>query len=329
MATWLRITVATAPLALLAVLSCGTNEAPAPSSSPCGAYFDAVFAKPCTGPRLPDDEAGRLRRRFEAICVGSMSLPGSGMTGDLLQACASAIVTGCGGPSSAAQACDVAGTLAGGAACNESFQCLSGSCFRSAPVGDAGLSTTCGQCQPLARLGEPCSGPCADGTCDYTKPTPTCVAVTRGDAGAACDGLSLQCSGGLYCTGSTCAPLPAAGAACGPNGECAPPTACVARTCALPGGVGAICGVDQDCAAGLGCSAATEACGEIQWAGAGQPCGGLTRCLVGDCAGDTMTCPTVLDDGQACSTGDLSTTCDTFAKCVGGACVAEDSVVCM
>jgi hypothetical protein len=90
--------------------------------------------------------------------------------------------------------------------------------------------------------------------------------------------------------------------------------------------MGATCEQDLTCAAGLGCGLASQTCGPITWASSGQACGDLVRCLVGDC--NDGICPSVIADGHACTVGDPSSTCDTFAQCQGGTCVLQDSQVC-
>jgi hypothetical protein len=276
----------------------------------------------------PASEVARLRGRFTQICQSGMALPGSGLADETLEACAHAVKSaGCLATSLPA-ACNITGTLPAGAPCNQDFQCESGGCFQSLAPGEAGASDSCATCLPIAQLGQPCTAVCPPGaTCDRSMATPTCVQVMLGEAGAKCDGQALQCRPGLYCNNSaTCAPLPAATQPCTTNGLCAAPAACVGPTCELPGATGATCEVDFTCAAGLGCSAASQTCAAVTWASAGQSCGDLVRCLVGDCNGGT--CPAVIADGHTCTIGDPSSTCDTFAKCQGGTCVLQDSQVC-
>jgi hypothetical protein len=327
----LRTALVVASLSALAVASCQSSSGgpAAPTSTPCGDYYDALDDSPCAnGPALPPSEVARLRGRFEQICQSGIALPGSGLADETLEACAQAVKSaGCLAASLPA-ACTITGTLPAGAACNQDFQCQSGGCFQSLAPGEAGASDSCATCLPIAQLGQPCTAVCPPGaTCDRSMATPTCVQVMLGEAGAKCDGQSLQCRAGLYCNNSaTCAVLPAAGQPCTTNGLCAAAAACVGATCEPPGATGSTCEVDFTCAAGLGCSAASQTCGDVTWASAGQPCGDLVRCLVGDCNGST--CPTVISDGQPCTAGDPSSTCDTFAQCQSGTCVRQDSQVC-
>jgi hypothetical protein len=318
-------------LALALAAACHSSSgSTASASTPCGDYFDAVSANLCgTGPNPPATETARERARFVQVCTGYASLPGSEITGQELDACATAIqAAGCAG-SLLPAACDLVGSLPTGTPCNESFQCQGGVCFQAAVAGDAASSdSVCGQCVAVATLGQPCTGNCATGTvCDESLATPTCVAVTQVGSGAACDGVKTVCSAGLFCGASgTCAAFHTSGESCA-QAVCAAPLVCASatQTCEAPGASGAACDNDSDCTAGLGCSSQTSTCGPVTWASAGQPCGDLTRCLVGACEG---ACPTVIADGQPCTLSDVSSTCDVFAKCAGGTCVFGDDDVC-
>jgi hypothetical protein len=319
----------------LVAMACGSKKSPAAAPSPCGDYFDALFVSACaSGPTLPDAEVARLRGRFEQICQQGEALPGTGLTDDALEACAQAVANaGCGVSAAALPACAILGTLPGGSACNESFQCASGACFVGASASDGGPGpTSCGRCQSVAQLGQPCTSLCVEGsTCDNTKSPPSCVSVTLGSAGTPCDDVAKQCSAGLYCAGKTavCTVLPAQGEPCTSTGLCAASLECVGTTCQGPAASGAPCGGDSACAAGLGCSFPGRTCGAVTWADAGQACGDLTRCLVGACDLSSMTCPAVTADGQPCSPTDASTTCDTFSQCTGAVCVPLDASVCL
>ncbi|HEY6458705.1 MAG TPA: hypothetical protein VIY73_01100, partial [Polyangiaceae bacterium] len=330
MAGVLRIAAAAGCVALGAVLACGKHEGQPAAPDPCGDYLDAILTSPCnTGPRLPDDELARLRARFATICAGFPALPGSGMTDDQLEACASAIVAaGCVTPGTLPDACLVTGSLADGAPCNEPFQCTGGQCFQGAAAGpdaSTGTGTACGTCGSIPTLGQPCQGSCATGSvCDHTAATPTCIAVTAGAAGAHCDGLSAVCAAGLYCDAASgvCATLPTDGQPCTSTGLCTTPAWCYQQTCQPPGTQGAPCGSDDECAAGLGCSLTAETCGAVTWVDAGQPCGDLARCLVGGCDPGSMTCPAVIPDGGACNGADSASTCDSLDGCLGGTCLS-------
>jgi hypothetical protein len=233
------------------------------------------------------------------------------------------------------------GTLALGAECHESSQCAGGSCSSFLPEPDGGRAT-CGVCVAPAALGAHCGTPTLGGCgrnaeClgGYNSP-PTCVALTFGAQGAACNIAGVGCLPGLYCDASSqCAPAQAAGSSCQQDQDCASPLICNVSgltggvgVCATPRGVGANCGgYDVDCGPGLGCNQQTYQCEVVTWVAQGGACDGNARCLVGLCANAAGqyapnrpgTCPTVLADGALC-TGELAETCDTYADCIDGAC---------
>jgi hypothetical protein len=334
----------------------------------CDDYFAAQYDRGCGGPQLPPTEAARLRTRFEQVCQNQYALPGSGITPAALEACASALeASPCELPDGPPAACAFQGSLPGGAACNEGFQCQSQVCQGTAdfsPGGQIGPNT-CGTCSPpVADAGTP---------------------VTYGDIGATCDDpTTLSCKTGLYCAAQTaqCVQLAVAGAPCGEGpkppgnpGGCVPPLSCVgnagAATCSL-GATGAFCLDDLDCAPGLGCvpgpcappgvgarigCAASGTCGAVAWASAGQPCNPPeTLCLVGSCSDEVSlgpppispegglypgTCGRVIADGQSADDGNVFATCDTFAEpfqanyqfmngvpSPAGTCTLLDSITC-
>jgi len=345
-------------------------------TSACDHYFAATHSR-CGGPVLPASETTRIRARFEQLCQNEMALPGSGVTPDSLDACATALEgSPCDLPAGPPPECAFHGALPGGAACTDSIQCQSAGCSGTAsytPEGQTG-PFTCGTCEPLAPVGQVCghadfsAGCPGDAAClldestsGDTDPTYTCVAITEGAAGAACDDLTAICQTGLACSSATgqCVPLVAAGTACGvaPGwpGGCAAPLACSGGVC-TSGAAGASCFDDVDCAVGLGCACAVGGCASptceaITWVAAGQPCSAVARCLVGTCdlgsvppgppssdgGAPTGMCPTVISDGAPCTVVDNGTTCDTFSECFTpeaagsngpGTCALIDSVAC-
>ncbi len=314
-------------------------------------------------PSFPPPRPRGIRARFEQSCADEIALPGSGMTETALGGCVSALAQyACESPAVWPHECNLHGSLAGGAACTEGVQCASGSCAGTvsfSPEGQDG-PFTCGTCAPVVAVGQNCgAGGCtADAICMTTdtsaaQATYTCTAVTEGALDTPCDGLTALCEPGLYCSAQTekCSKLGGAGATCGEQqgqgsypGGCAPPLGCASSSVCEVGTVGASCLSDAVCNPGLGCvpteSQASGVCAPTTWASAGQPCSqALVRCLVGSCnfgssfgpppgAGASGTCPTVIPDGQPCTVGDSSTTCDTFSECFEGKCALVDSIVC-
>ena len=289
------------------------------ATTACDHYFAAQYARGCGGPALPPDETNRIRARFEKVCENQYALPGSGLTPEVLEACASALEASPCEQGGQPAECAFQGSLLGGAPCNEGFQCESGQCEGTAfftPHGQSG-PTTCGKCLPAVTVGQVCgqgdfSAGCAANARCITKdasaamPTYSCVAAAYGDISASCDDQTALCKTGLYCAAQTgqCAPLAMANAPCGEGskppgnpGGCAPPLSCVGNqgtaTCSL-GSAGAFCLNDLDCAPGLGCmeptvvqngGAASGTCGPVTWGSPGQACNPpAALCLVGSCS---------------------------------------------
>ncbi len=336
---WRRYSAATLASTTLVVLACGgttTNGGGSgsggggPAASACDHYYDILYATNCSSTAPPQSELTRVRARFEKGCASLLALPGVGITASALDACASAVETsGCAG---FVTDCNfVLGTMASGASCVQDAQCQSGRCTLGSGASDGGASA-CGSCTPG------CGGvTCAAGTkCDYS--TQMCLPVTRGGAGASCNGVAALCNPDLVCNLAShqCVAPGGVGTPCTTASDCSgslacpPPKQSNVSTCQNPGPTGAPCYADGDCAAGLGCSgggtnAAPPTCVALTWAGPGQPCGDSVRCLVGQCnwssqAETAGTCPAVIADGQPCDSMDNTKTCDTIAVCAGGKC---------
>jgi hypothetical protein len=321
--------------------------------SPCDALFDMLVGNgkcPAQTP-LPAAELSRIKPRFEQSCQNALALPGSGLTSDTLSACLSALqMLPCHSNIDSVPACQFIGSLGGGAACVSDAQCQSGSCDYSlgSPADGGFMVPACGTCDPLIPVGGSCvnrSG-CAPGSaCDAmsgSNGSATCTKITQGAAGASCDDQAARCADGLYCDPSThtCTATKASGAPCSGSEECTAPLVCggssavgMGTTCQPPGQAGAGCTYDEQCAPGLGCDTSKMQCATVSWAAAGQPCGGTVRCLVGGCptptAGSMALCPKVVPDGQPCDATDPTSTCDTFASCMAGKCVLDNSQTCM
>lgn len=335
--------------ALGVTLACGGTTGGGPGaggsssaeSSVCDEYFQSIIEnETCQGYLPPPaSELARLQGRFETLCSQTFALPGIGFTVSALEACVAAVKGTCAGGTPQNGACNSleTGSLALGASCVADAQCASGECSAGGESSDGG-TTLCGTCLPPIVLGQSCA---ATQSCDPTAACtsgedPTCVAITFGGVGVACDGNETQCDRGLYCDSltGTCAEPGGAGAACNEDEACTPPLVCPPMggsstswpsTCQSPGAAGAPCASDSDCASGLGCEPGTsQECATVSWAGAGQPCSATIRCLVGNCpfANETTggICPTVIPDGQPCD-GSETSICDTLASCQGGTCV--------
>jgi hypothetical protein len=321
-----------------------SGDAAGPGATACNHYFAAEYLR-CGGPVLPASEASRTQTRFVQVCLNDIALPGSGMTPASVEACASALdLSPCELPAGPLVACNFEGSLPGGAACNEGFQCQGGRCEEPPLFSPGGQVSpfTCGTCAPFSAVGQACgpAGCASDAIClmtpiteTVTETTYTCVATVQGDVGAECDDLSSSiCKVGLYCTAQTgrCTMLADAGASCGEAagplgaaGGCSAPLSCVGlpgmATCSI-GASGAFCLTDVDCSPGLGCvpgpcssalasrrvgCAASGTCEPVAWAASGQACDGYrTRCVAGLC--EWGTCASVVPDGQPCTVGGIT-----------------------
>ena len=264
-------------------------------------------------------------------------MPGDAVTSGALGTCASAVkASGCGVLNQTQGPCTfAAGTLPAASACVTGSQCQGGDCTAGNTTADGGQSA-CGVCVAAAGIGQSCANgqSCGPGaTCNgNTGGGQTCVAITHGGVGVACNGSSTQCNQGLFCDPGTqtCAMPGAAGTACQLDEGCAAPLICPAgvtgvSTCQMPGGAGASCVDDPDCASGFGCGQTTRTCSTVTFAMGGQTCSDFVRCLVGSCpftnGATSGTCPTVIPDGQACTSSDATSTCDAYASCDAGKCL--------
>jgi hypothetical protein len=315
-------------------------------ASACRGFFEIEYS--VCNPSVPPTERSRILPRIEQACKNELSLPGIGLTSDWLNACGAAIQqSGC--ASNATSACNIPpGLEPGGAACNVNEQCHSGYCTIQA-LTDGGWPS-CGTCTSTIAIGQPCG--IGQDTCDRSAQCIGSPATCQplGDVGASCEPLPCKtvtgcrtCKDGLHCDSQThqCSRPEGIGAACSLNGDCAEPLVCGPtpnRTCQSPGGLGASC-ASASCAAGLTCDTLKNTCVAIVLAGPGQACDQATQCLVGRCKGiavfavpdaapATLSCPSVLHDGDRCDQNDPSTTCDTAAECQGGVCAPVFSVQC-
>jgi hypothetical protein len=348
MRTWHRFTLAAIASSLGLALACGGQTSgvggggggsSGAGPSACDDYFQTVFASNCEGLVPPPSELSRIQSRFDQLCAAALALPGVSITATALETCVSTIKSsGCSSfdRSNGVCAFDV-GSLGTGSSCFTDDQCQSGNCTAGSAGPDGG-QVVCGTCGAALAIGQPCTGGQSCGpnaTCSFSgsSSTGTCAALTYGNLGAPCNETSSLCNSGLYCdtTKQQCSTPGGAGAPCNSDQACTSPLVCPfvtagAATCQSPGAAGASCQSDEQCASGLGCDSGTQKCGAVSWVSAGQACSADVRCLVGSCPFDGTgqtggTCPAVIPDGQPCSASDQTTTCDTFASCIGGTCL--------
>jgi hypothetical protein len=326
MRIWLRGIGTALAAGAIAVTACGgsTVGSGGGGSSACERYFDARIGN-CAGPVPPAAELARERARFDQACANALALPGISVTAAGLDACSSAIQ---------AHGCNVAfqgvcnfgpGSLADGAHCASSEQCMSENCTAGQSTNGSPLMA-CGTCVAGSMCG---STVCAANTvCVANGSGQSCAPISFGSAGATCDGQQAQCNPGLVCSQMShkCAQPGAMGSPCFSPADCADSLICpvgpqgMGTMCQNRGPAGAACYSDTDCTPDLGCDYSSNKCVTLNWASAGQPCGATTRCLVGSCPNSSTTsatCPTVIADGQPCNGNDLTQTCDILAACTG------------
>ncbi|MGO9837691.1 MAG: hypothetical protein ACLP1X_26185 [Polyangiaceae bacterium] len=310
--------------------SSGTGSGRADAATACGDYYDAVYGGGCNGPILPAAELARQRARFVTECGSWLALSDVNLTAAAFESCAEQV--------QATDACRFNGAIplcpelnatgstgsrAAGAFCSAGLQCESGVC----PYDGGYAASACGACASFVPPGQPCSGNVCASTADCLGSPAVCTPLTFGAAAGSICGEATFCGAGLYCsTTGVCALVGAQGAPCTSNEACAAHLDCVSGTCQPPGEVGAACPDGASCDPSLLCPNTTMQCTVITWASAGQPCGGDTLCLVGDC--QTSNCPQVIPDGQPCTGEDLGPICDAFATCTNGVCALALSNAC-
>ena len=162
--------------------------------------------------------------------------------------------------------------------------------------------------------GAPCnvSHQCQSAHCDKTQgtgSTPWCgtcahgtapIADSRADVGAQCRD-SIECRPGLVCGSSS--------------------------ACRLSY-IGTACSTQLDCISPLYCDALTSTCRAPTWVPTRSACAPpAISCSVGHCT-PMDTCPSVIADGQACSTNDPTQSCDAESFCENGVCIFGFGPVC-
>jgi hypothetical protein len=231
--------------------------------------------------------------RQQPGCLDALAAPGTGWTGDKLEACVTArTALDCADFLHAKPqpgACRVTGLIATSDACRYDEQCGTGYCRYAA-------GASCGNC------------------------------VTRGATGAPCT-ASADCAGNLMCAGAgTCQPPATATNPCSATIPCVQGLVCIGSVCVAPAGVAtppATCvpknnSADCDYTQGVYCDATTMACQPYSKAQAGDACGGSTPTV---CTGDATCfqslCVAPADDGSTCNAA-AGLNCLAPSSCLGG-----------
>jgi hypothetical protein len=218
-------------------------------------------------------------------CMDALSAPGTGWTGDVLEACVKArSMLSCEDFLYAKpypKACEVYGTLVN-KPCRYDAQCATGYCYIA-------MGATCGNC--IQR--QPTGGPCK--------------------SAADCDG-NLMCS-----SASTCAAPSGIGGPCSMTVPCQSGLACVGSQCVVPGGVDAGCAdAGGTCDYNLGAYCVGSSCAPVTVDTAGGSCMGppVDQCPgSGEC--QQMFCVPPTADMGAC---DGSVACAPPDTCNAGTC---------
>lgn len=208
-------------------------------------------------------------------CADLLAAPGTGWTGDVLEACVKArTALDCntflnGKP--LPKACLVTGQIITSDPCRYDGQCGSGYC-RYAP------GASCGNCVTLGETGAPCTS-------------------------------SLDCDGNLICTAptaGTCQPPSAAEVTCGATIPCQQGLVCLNALCAQPGGLGATCSSKNDSAdcdydQGVYCDGTAMACVAVAVAGTGGACAAPAPACGGGGTCYDSACVAPAQDGGTCA----------------------------
>jgi hypothetical protein len=227
--------------------------------------------------------------RQQPGCLDALAAPGTGWTGDNLEACVKArTALDCNDFLHAKPqptACFITGTFFT-QSCLYDAQCGTGYC--KVPGG-----ATCGNCVALAMTtGQSC--------------------MTTAD-----------CGGNLLCAGnSTCQPPSPATGPCSATMPCVQGTACIGGTCVAPGGAGATCssknnGADCDSTyQGVYCDATTSMCTAYTVAQPGDACGAATTVCGGGGVCFHSLCSSPVADGSPCNAAS-GLDCMAPSSCLG------------
>jgi hypothetical protein len=258
-------------------------------------------------------DAPTCNARRKMGCTDQVSAPGTGWTGDTLEACIKArAALSCDDflhRKPAPTACQVTGAIVTSNACRYDAQCGTGYCRHTG-------GALCGNCVAQGATGAPCtvSADCAgDLVCAGSGTTGICEAPTG--AGGPCDGTH-PCAQGLAC-------LPA-------------PMSSM-TVCVQPGDVGAPCNpanhnADCDYDKGAYCDSVSSTCLSYAVAMAGQACGGGTAACFGggtcEAADGGTVCVPPVADGAACNPMQ-GASCMPPQSCQTGLCQLYGASKCM
>lgn len=328
------------------------------SASACGSLYDAYSAYYA---RCSPTTSVPSRDGFVATCELQLAAPGASGATSALGDCASALqglVDTCGDPGVTACKQPGGGSLAAGVRCGTDLQCASGNCKgsgvneTSSGNGATTITVSCGVCADRLAVGATCGTGdlCADGSkCSFAVGSGPnegkCVAIVTSDVGGACgdnNGQAVtQCKSGLRCGADRkCAALLASGGPCEESSDCSYPLVCGPdNKCAAPKTAGTACTkqLNAGCARELVCSS-SGTCAAVVRVAPGAACNESTlRCAQGSCnitsiSGDggdaTGTCPSLLNEGDACDGLSRGTTCGGSALCISGKCTTFDPSTC-
>jgi hypothetical protein len=283
------------------------NDAPVDDRTiACLHSFLLMRATTCTTRAFGGKSALEQWPEYERECRAEFDLPGVTYTAADLEACNVANdASGCADFDLPFFECDFRGSLPPGAPCVLGQQCQSGACdVTSPPDGGSiwGLWNPCGTCSKFAAVGESClqtGGPDSIGCEKGAECIFSCLAMTEGDAGVPCNGVTAVCRPGLFCSDShVCTPFATLGEPC-TFGRCVAPYVCglgFNAVCEKSAARGEPC--DQGCEPGLECDR-SRTCRQFEWVGAGAPCDDNTRyCYSGLCLDGI--CSTTTVEGEPC-----------------------------
>ena len=320
------------------VVACGGstgNNTTGDIGAACDAYFDSLVgsAQKCYGVTLPADQATEQKSRFHTLCIDSAGFPGESVNAQKLTDCVKAAGAPTCRGSNGLNSCQFgSGTLPDGSVCNTATQCKGGVCVIAAS-NDGGTSTTCGKCSTGVPLGGACNitgNSCVTGASCVKN---VCVARGSVDLAGDCDATS-ECKTSLACVSNKCVALGGSGTKCQSSQDCQDTLVCVQQACAASIAVGGDCSMSPTaCLNGI-CDPQSKKCSGFIAASPGAACGFVNGaaigCAIGSCNIAPMTvqgtCPTVIPDGQACSSSDKTKMCNYFANCDGGVCTLHTTV---